>query len=96
MKKYEVKRKIRNEDTIILEDIMAYKYSYRDINFAIYKGSDYEGTTHQGYISIILSDNEINGLAITYGYKTIKECLFETKNIIDTNYGYIKERLEDE
>ena len=96
MKKYEVIRKIRNEEKITDEVIKAYKYKYKDIDFAIYSTKDYETIGREGYISIIITDNDKNGLAFdSKSYKTIKECYYETLNIIDNCYEQIKKILEE-
>lgn len=93
MKKYDVIRKIRviGDDFSIKNDLIkAYKYKYKDIEFAIYKTDDYDSIC-KGYISIIISNNEnINGLGLcVYGYKTIKECYYETLNLIDKEHDKI-------
>ena len=98
MKKYDVIRKIKNEDLEIIEEtIKAYKYSYKDINFAIYNIKDYETKFFKnGYISIIITNNDKNGLSFSNkSYKTIKECYNETIGIIDKCYKRIIKLVEE-
>ena len=88
MKKYDVIRKIRDDDIIRNEIIKAYLYTYRDIDFAIYNSKDYHTDFREiGYISIIRTCNDKNGLSFdSKSYKTIKECYNETVKIIDKCY----------
>lgn len=96
MKKYDVIRKIRKDDAILNENIKAYLYTYRDIDFAIYSTKDYPiNFRGNNYISIIRTCNDINGLSFTSKrYKTIKECYNETIKIIDNKYEQIIKMAE--
>lgn len=95
MKKYDVVRKIRKDDVIVNEKIKAYLYTYRDIDFAIYSTKEYETTGRNGYISIIRTCNDKNGLSFdSKSYKTIKECYNETIKIIDKWYEQILNIME--
>lgn len=99
MKKYEVVRKIRvmgEGFTSKEETIKAYKYNYKDIEFAIYNTKDYDDI-HKGYISIIVCDNvNCNGLGLCVdGFKTIKECYNKTTEIIDKCYEQILKIIEE-
>ena len=93
MKKYDVIRKIREDDVIVNENIKAYLYTYRDVDFAIYNTKDYPvyfRGNDKGYISIIITSNDKNGLSFdSKKYKTIKECYNETIKIIDKCYEQI-------
>ena len=96
MKKYEVIRKIRNEEIITDEVIKAYKYKYKDIDFAIYNTKDYPTNFRNGYISIIQTCNDKNGLSFdSESYKTIKECYNKTTEIIDKCYEQILKITEE-
>lgn len=97
MKKYEVIRKIRRDNVIVNENIKAYLYTYRDVDFAIYNNKDYPTDFRgNGYISIIRTSNDKNGLSFdSKSYKTIKECYNETIKIIDTCYEIIIKIMED-
>lgn len=96
MKKYDVIRKIRNDENVIInENIKAYLYTYRDIDFAIYSTKEYKTTGRDGYISIIRTCNDKNGLSFnSKSYKTIKECYNETIKIIDKCYKQILNIME--
>lgn len=97
MKKYDVIRKVLKDDVIINENIKAYLYTYRDIDFAIYNSKDYPVAFRgNGYINIIRTSNDKNGLSLdSKSYKTIKECYNETIKIIDKLYTQIIKITEE-
>lgn len=96
MIKYEVIRKILKDGAVTNEKIKAYLYTYKDVDFAIYSAKEYSTDFRgNGYISIIRSCNDINGLSFHNGsYKTIKECYNKTIEIIDKCYKQIIKMME--
>ena len=96
MKKYEVIRKVMKDEIITEEKIKAYLYTYKDVDFAIYSTKEYSVDFRgDGYISIIRTCNDNNGLSFHSGtYKTIRECYNQTIKIIDKAYEQIIKLME--
>ena len=96
MKKYDVIRKIKKDGVPEEEKIKAYLYTYQDVDFAIYNAKEYPSDFRgNGYISIIRTCNDMNGLSFHDGsYKTIKECYIKTLETIDKRYEQIIKIME--